>query len=298
MNDVINAEVLNPKAVPSSAVQNSRILDELLSEAFLTRLENLAAEKSTEYLSNQPFPNIYFDNFFPERTAEAALADFPEPKEIEWHQFRDPNQRKKLAFDVAERLPSSLRDILFFLNSRPMLQFLEVLTGIKAIMPDPYFNGGGLHQIKPGGLLEVHADFSYLKQLRMDRRINVLIYLNKDWKEEYGGHFELWNKEITRSEKRILPVFNRCAIFSTTSTSYHGHPNPLTCPPDRTRKSIATYYYSNGRPEEAEGVTHRHEVDFRERPGINSVKAALGMKKFAVSLLPPILTDIYKSLRK
>lgn len=294
---------MTPSTAANSTVepavnQQPRVLDTLLHEAFLTHLQALAADKAAEYQANKPFPHIYFDNFLPVEVAEAALADFPEPKELDWHKFRDPNQHKKLAFDVAEKLPPTLRDVLFFLNSRPMLQFLEVLTGIQAVLPDPYFVGGGLHQIKPGGLLEVHADFSYQERIRMDRRINVLVYLNKDWHEEYGGHFELWNKDVTQAEQKILPLFNRCAIFSTTSTSYHGHPNPLMCPPERTRKSMATYYYTNGRPEEAEDVTHKHEVAFQQRPGLNRVNATIGTKNFVRSLIPPILTDLYKSKRK
>jgi hypothetical protein len=144
----------------------------------------------------------------------------------------------------------------------------------------------------------VHADFSYHNGLRLDRRINVLIYLNKDWKEEYGGHFELWDREVKRAEKKILPIFNRCAIFSTTSVSFHGHPEPLMCPPDRNRKSIATYYYSNGRPEEDPELTHKHEVAFQQRPGVNRVKASLGVRKVIKSLVPPIFTDLYRGLRK
>jgi len=169
-----------------------------------------------------------------EAAAEAALRDFPEPKQLAWTQFNTPKERK-LAFDVVEKLPAAARDVLYFLNSRPMLQFLEDLTGIQGVVSDPYYVGGGLHQIKPGGNLEVHADFNYHEKLKLDRRINVLIYLNKDWKEEYGGHFELWNRDMTRAEQKILPLFNRCAIFSTTSYSYHGHPTPLACPPERTR---------------------------------------------------------------
>ncbi len=91
-----------------------------------------------------------------------------------------------------------------------MLKFLETLTGIQCVLPDPTYTGGGLHQIRPGGLLEVHADFSYHKGLRLDRRINVLIYLNKDWKEEYGGHFELWDRKVTRggeeNSARLQPL--------------------------------------------------------------------------------------------
>jgi hypothetical protein len=276
----------------------SRVLNELLSDDYLARLENLGKERAGEYRANSPYPHLYFDNFLPVEVAEAALRGFPEPKEVAWHASTDVNQRKKLAFQEVEKLPAGVRDVLYFLNSRPMLKFLETLTGISAVLPDPHFTGGGLHQVRPGGLLEVHADFSYHKGLRLDRRINVLIYLNKDWKEEYGGHFELWDKNVTRAERKILPVFNRCAIFSTTSESFHGHPEPLACPPDRNRKSIATYYYSNGRPEEDPGLTRPHEVAFQERPGINAVKTTIRLKKAIRWLLPPIVTDLYRALRR
>jgi Rps23 Pro-64 3,4-dihydroxylase Tpa1-like proline 4-hydroxylase len=274
------------------------IMNELLSDQFIDKLETLAQAKAEEYKANTPYPHIYFDDFLPVGVAEAALQEFPEPKEAAWNAIRDVNQHKKLAFDEVEKLPGSIRDVLYFLNSRPMLKFLETLTGISSVLPDPYYTGGGLHQIRPGGLLEVHADFSYHKKLRLDRRINVLIYLNKDWKEEYGGHFELWDREVTRAVKKILPIFNRCAIFSTTSSSFHGHPHPLACPPDRNRKSIATYYYSNGRPEEAPELTQRHEVAFQERPGANRVKTVLGIKGAIRAITPPILTDLYRSFRK
>jgi Rps23 Pro-64 3,4-dihydroxylase Tpa1-like proline 4-hydroxylase len=287
-----------PQSVQAISPSDTSVMGALLSEQFTQKLEALAQAKAEEYKANQPYPHIYFDNFLPLDVAEAALRDFPEPKEVDWQAYKDVNQHKKLAFDSVEKLPASLRDVLYFLNTRPMLKFLETLTGIQSVLPDPNYAGGGLHQIRPGGLLEVHADFSYHKGLRLDRRINVLIYLNKDWKEEYGGHFELWDREVKRAEKKILPIFNRCAIFSTTSVSFHGHPEPLACPPDRNRKSIATYYYSNGRPEEDPELTHKHEVAFQQRPGVNRVKASLGVRKVIKSLVPPIFTDLYRGLRK
>jgi Rps23 Pro-64 3,4-dihydroxylase Tpa1-like proline 4-hydroxylase len=287
-----------PQSVQAISPSDTSVMSALLSEQFTQKLEALAQAKAEEYKANQPYPHIYFDNFLPLDVAEAALRDFPEPKEVDWQAYKDVNQHKKLAFDSVEKLPASLRDVLYFLNTRPMLKFLETLTGIQSVLPDPNYAGGGLHQIRPGGLLEVHADFSYHKDLRLDRRINVLIYLNKDWKEEYGGHFELWDREVKRAEKKILPIFNRCAIFSTTSISFHGHPLPLACPPDRNRKSIATYYYSNGRPEEDPELTHKHEVAFQQRPGVNRVKASLGVRKVIKSLVPPIFTDLYRGLRK
>jgi Rps23 Pro-64 3,4-dihydroxylase Tpa1-like proline 4-hydroxylase len=267
---------------------------ELLSDAYATHLRQLARDRAHEYRTNQPFPNIYFDDFLPKEIAEAALRDFPEPKQLRWSEFDDRNQAK-LAFDSAEKLPASIRNILYFFNSRPMLEFLEILTGINGLIPDPYFVGGGLHQIKPGGFLEVHADFNRHSKLKLDRRLNVLLYLNKDWKEEYGGHFELWNRDMSASVRKILPVFNRMAMFTTTSTSYHGHPTPLSCPPDRTRKSIAVYYYSNGRPEEEK--REGHDTLFQEREG----SAPLRFRTFRSAiraLVPPILRSAVSRNRK
>jgi Rps23 Pro-64 3,4-dihydroxylase Tpa1-like proline 4-hydroxylase len=270
-------------------------MKELLSDEFANKLVNLAKEKAEEYRNNKPFPYIYFDDFLPVEAAEAALAQFPEPKQLPWQQFDNPNE-KKLAFDAVEKLPDGDRDVLYFLNSRPMIQFLEVLTGIEGIIPDPYFVGGGLHQIKPGGKLAVHADFNIHSKLKLDRRINVLVYLNKDWKEEYGGHFELWNRDMSAAEAKILPLFNRCAIFSTTSWSFHGHPTPLSCPLDRTRKSLATYYYTNGRPEEEIGESH--STIFKALPGEVGQPQNTRLHSFVNAVTPPFLVDVFKKLKK
>jgi hypothetical protein len=269
--------------------------EELFSEAFSKKLESLARENAETYKRGKPFPHIYFDDFLPVGTAEAALRDFPEPKQLDWAEFNRPKERK-LAFDAVEKLPRSVREVLYFLNSRPMIQFLEILTGIDGVIPDPYYVGGGLHQIKPGGNLEVHVDFNRHSKLKLDRRINLLIYLNKNWKEEYGGHFELWNRDMSAAEQKILPVFNRCAIFSTTEFSYHGHPTPLACPPDRTRKSMATYYYSNGRPEEE--LSGEHTTLFQTRPGQVPVKERASMKDVVKAFTPPILVSAIRKIRK
>lgn len=269
-------------------------MKQLFSDEFASSLERLGRENADRYREAKPFPHIYFDNFLPVEAVDAALASFPEPKQLRWNEFDAPNERK-LAFDKVEKLPDPVREVLYFLNSRPILQFLEALTGITGLIPDPYYVGGGLHQIKPGGHLEVHADFNRHSEFRLDRRINLIVYLNKDWKEEYGGHFELWNREMTQADAKILPVFNRCAIFSTTSHSYHGHPTPLSCPPERTRKSMATYYYSNGRPEEEVGA--EHTTLFMQRPGVVKKDPKFTLKKVLRAVTPPIITDTIKKMR-
>jgi Rps23 Pro-64 3,4-dihydroxylase Tpa1-like proline 4-hydroxylase len=270
-------------------------MEEIYTADFLDRLKRLGVENAHRYQTNTPFPNIYFDNFLPVGVAKAAVRDFPEPKQLQWTEFADKDQAK-LAFDVVENLPSSIREVLYFLNSRPMLQFLETLTGIKGIISDPYYVGGGLHQIKRGGYLEVHADFNRHTRLNLDRRLNVLVYLNEDWHEEYGGHFELWNKEMTEPVRKVLPLFNRCAIFSTTSTSYHGHPIPLACPPGRTRKSIATYYYSNGRPEEE--IRDVHDTLFQARQGAENSFRIGSVKRVIRAITPPIVMEAMARARK
>ena len=142
---------------------------------------------------------------------------------------------------------------------------------IEGLIPDPYYRGGGIHQILPGGKLDIHIDFNKHQKLKLDRRLNALLYLNKDWKEEYGGNFELWSGEnkngkhiLHKCHNKILPLFNRFVVFSTSEKSYHGHPEALNCPKDRARQSIATYYYTNGRP--ANEDVDAHSTTFIAKP--------------------------------
>ncbi|MGH3141878.1 MAG: 2OG-Fe(II) oxygenase, partial [Gaiellales bacterium] len=229
------------------------------------RLQSLAKRYQSEYRDAKPFPHVVIDDFLPEEDLDRVLEEFLQSQDEAWHRFDNPREKK-----LAERRETSFGPFTRHLlaakfNSSVFLQFLESLTGIEGLIPDPYYEGGGLHQIVPGGFLKVHADFNWHEDLKLDRRLNVLVYLNRDWKKEYGGNLELWSRDMSRCERRILPIFNRCVIFSTTDFSYHGHPEPLTCPDDMTRKSLALYYYSNGRP--AEELSDAHSTLFKSRPG-------------------------------
>ncbi len=207
------------------------------------------------YVSARPFPHIVIDNLFPDDVLERVLAEFPRPDEIEWAAFDNPTE-KKLGYRYTSPLKRDLRDFLVDMSSPPVLQFLEALTGIEGLIPDPYYGGAGPHQILTGGFLKIHADFNWHPLLKLDRRLNLLVYLNKDWQEGYGGHLELWDRDMAGCEQKILPVFNRTVVFSTTDFSYHGHPTPLACPAGMSRKSVSFYYYTNGRPDEERSAPH------------------------------------------
>ncbi|MFL6202077.1 MAG: 2OG-Fe(II) oxygenase [Thermoanaerobaculia bacterium] len=225
------------------------------------RLNADPAALREQYVNARPFPHIVLDNLFPNEILEEVLDDFPRPEEIAWRKFDNPTE-KKLGYWHENPLRPRIQLFLYEMNSAPLLQFLERLTGIEGLISDPYYGGAGPHQIEPGGFLKVHVDFNWHPLLKLDRRLNLLVYLNQDWKEEYGGHLELWNRDVSRCEQKVLPVFNRTVVFSTTDFSYHGHPNPLACPEGRTRKSVSFYYYSNGRPDEERSAPH--DTIFRE----------------------------------
>ena len=214
------------------------------------------AELHGSYVHADPFPHITLDGLFDDAVLDRVLQEFPTPDAMQWRHF-DNSFEKKLGYShLQSTISNTIRDFLNAMNSFEMLLWLEAVTGIEGLIPDPYFGGGGLHQIEPGGFLKVHADFNVHPKLNLDRRLNMLIYLNRDWKDEYGGHLELWSQDGKECRKRILPTFNRTVIFSTTDTSFHGHPHPLTCPAGMTRKSVSLYYYTAGRPYAERSASH------------------------------------------
>lgn len=256
-------------------------------------LEDRARQLRGEYCNAKPFPHIAIDNFFPSHLVEQVLSEFPTPEQVAWKKF-DNAHEVKLASSDERTLGPTARGLIWEMNSQVFLKFLESLTGIQNLIADPQLAGGGMHQILPGGKLGVHVDFNRHDSYKLDRRLNLLLYLNKDWKEEYGGHLELWDREVKSCEQKILPVFNRVAIFSTTEYSFHGHPNPLRCPEGRTRKSLALYYYTNGRPEDE--TSHAHSTVFRTRPGetVKVERPEVGLRDF----VPPILVRAVRKLRR
>jgi len=241
-----------------------RVLRRLRNEASSglgTLLERLPTY-ANEFRPASPFPYIVVDDAVDERSLERVRRTFPTSSEMTV-QF-DGHHEVKSAENNWQRIPSPIRSLLSELNSDSFIDALEGLSGIKGLIADTRLIGGGLHQIGRGGKLDVHADFNYYEATRLHRRLNVLLYLNRGWKPEWGGQLELWPDDFSYCRRSIDPKFNRMVIFATTSTSFHGHPKPLTCPSNVTRKSLALYYYTAYPGPDAQAA---HSTLFHEVPG-------------------------------
>jgi len=254
------------------------------------KARSLGEELSSKYCFAEPFPHIVIDNFLPIQVIEEILSIFPTVKGIDdvYHESDYSGMHKRQI--LPENCDQRVRIIFHFFNSSPVLQFLEGLTAIDSLIGDPYFNGGGFHEIYRGGKLGIHADFRINEQLHLNRRINLIIYLNKNWQKEFGGNLELWDKQMKTKIDSIEPLFNRCVIFNTDSKSYHGHPDPLNTPSNMTRKSVALYYYTASKRVYEDSPAH--STMYFARPNdaedIKKQAAKLRFDNYLKDWLPPI----------
>lgn len=238
-----------------------------------------------QFATGDPFPHVVIDGLFDPKVVDSVEAEFPEPEDrTDWIRFKQDTS-VKLAMPHDWKLGPATRLFLNQLNCSAFMQFLERLTGLDGLIPDPHYEGGGLHQIERGGYLKVHADFNVYERLRLDRRLNALVYLNRGWQDEWGGHLELWDRSMSSARRKIAPEFNRLVVFATTDWSFHGHPEPLKTPTGVKRRSLATYYYSSGRPAEERAAAHN--TLYQRRPGEHLLR----------DWVPPAVIDFAKRLR-
>jgi hypothetical protein len=217
------------------------------------KLDVISDSIAKQYQKASPFPHVVLEDFIAPYFIDKILEEFPAVNGVvKWHdreaKLENGGQASFLKKDSADflNLGPMTRQLLWEMNSRPFIKFVSRLTGIRRLISDPLFEGGGVHQTLQGGLLAVHADRRKHKIYKLDRRVNAILYLNKDWSLDFGGNLELWDRGMSKCEIKVEPVAGRCVIFNTDETSFHGHPHPLTCPSNRSRKSLATYYFTNG----------------------------------------------------
>ncbi|MEM1380384.1 MAG: 2OG-Fe(II) oxygenase [Pseudomonadota bacterium] len=243
-------------------------------------------ELQEAHLHADPFPHTVIDDFFPQEIVRYCQENFPGQLGSQGDEFDRDQERFKRSFQPDELEDPVLRNLFYHFNSLPFVQMVERITGIKGLIPDPYFIGGGFHETRNGGHLSMHADFNHHKRMDLERRVNVLIYLNEDWEDGFGGELELWDEQMKECRQRVVPVAGRCVMFNTTGDSYHGHPHPVAHPRDVPRRSIALYYYTAT----WDGSKAHKTTQFKVRPNTEDrVDWKVRTTETLNEVLPPIL---------
>lgn len=236
---------------------------------------------SREYHTNHPVPHIFLNDFLELAVARQIAGEFPARDTDAWTHYQHHNENK-LGMAKRECFPPELGAVVDELNSPEFVSWLSELTGIPGLMADPMLEGGGLHQSGRGGFLNVHTDFSnhhYHKNWR--RRINLILYLNEGWQEAWGGSIELWDSKMHHCVAKYPPLLNHALIFNTNEISYHGFAEPLQCPEDQSRKSLALYYYTI----DNSNTGWMRSTNYRARPNDGAWNAAMiWLDKQAVDL--------------
>lgn len=234
-----------------------------------------------DYQSKKPFRYVMFESFFYPNKAEELYQNYPSVSEGIWDGTTYIDQKNKFQKTKFED-GSPMSRVFNELNSDEFLAWLQSVTDIDDLVPDFELFGGGLHQSINGAFLNVHVDYNIHPKTKFHRRLNVLVYMNKDWKDSYHGHLELWDltdKNGTLLD-RIAPDFNRCVVFETNEISFHGHPKPLNTPNGVNRKSLATYYYTKIRPKCE--TADEHNTIYVNTEGVNGQikRFSAGIKAF------------------
>ena len=196
-----------------------------------------------------PYDHWILDDFFPVDVARRLANEFPDYNEPNWHWYNNPLENKKAKNHWYE-FPQLTYQIFSHLNSTEFIETIREITGIQTLYPDIGLHGGGWHMHSRGGKLNIHLDYVINPKLNLQRKLNLIIYLTEDWDTSWGGGLELWshNEETNLPDKRevvIDNIFNRAILFDTTQNSWHGLPQPITCPEGTYRKSIAVYYMTD-----------------------------------------------------
>jgi hypothetical protein len=256
-----------------------RAMETALQLVDMTRLEADHDASAHHYQSAQPFPHIVLDDVLKPEAFAAAVRDFPGIDDAFWKGYLHVNETKYCNVHP-DTWADSLQEVAREFCSPEFVGYLEKLTGIDNLIPDYTMDGGGLHMTKRGGHLNIHADFStHHTHENWARRVNILLYLNDEWRDEWGGKLELWDQQMTACQERVTPAGNRMLVFTTSDDSFHGHPDGLTCPPDMARRSLAMYYFT----EEAAPV--RKSTNYQARPEeTRARKAAIAADRTVLDL--------------
>jgi len=233
---------------------------------------NNIEELKNRFLNAQPFENIIIPNFLNDEYAEKLFSEFPEDIESgNWYKYNNPME-KKYARDDIKNFPNEMKDYFYLLSTNEITSIFSDISNIPELECDPYLHGAGLHAHPRGGTLHMHLDYEKHPRLEKERRLNIILYMSKDWKEEWNGETQLWDKNMENCVVKSHVKFNTAIIFKTNEISWHGLPEKIMCPEGELRKSIAYYYISpmitrsNDKKIGNDGSGYRTKANYVKRP--------------------------------
>jgi len=253
-------------------------------------LDSRIASLAAAFQRRDPFRHVVIEDFFDAASATQLLADFPAFERGNARNEDGAIGNKSTVEKIRELGPAyaALDDLV---QSPAFLQRLSAITGIPDLRYDPWYFGGGTHENRNGQDLDPHVDFNRHPVEPWHRRLNLIVYLNPQWEDHWGGLLELHSDPRADDDRitRIAPLFNRGVIFETTEWSWHGFER-IAVPADRddvTRRSIALYFYTTERP--AEELAPTHSTIYVERPLPERFRAGLTLSEDDVGELRNLL---------
>lgn len=252
-------------SLATDAQRYSHADDEL---GLLNALEQISKLEAAWFTEATPFPHIVIDNLFNPAVINQIHEILPKLPVDSWDKSNDQGVEVKWRSNWRSEydIPEPAREVVRFLNSGPVLRELSRLTGIPNLIADPYYTGGGFNYLRRGGYLDVHVDGNWHDAMRVHRRLNLIVYLNSNWRDEWGGELNFYDSKGENVVTSVAPHGNRTVIFETHDLSYHGHPDPLMCPEDQARTSIILYYYTSApRPDSQIVVDEPHSALWRSK---------------------------------
>ena len=202
-------------------------------------------EELLSWKNSKPFNHLVIDNFLENSLATQVADEFPSINDDFWFYYNNAVE-VIIACDMWCKFPKSIYKTIFELTNNKFVDSLSNLVG-KQVWADYGLNGGGIHSMGNSGKLNPHLDYNIHPKLGLQRKINLIIYLTKEWDMSWGGAIELWShdQELNKPkkiEKKVDCLFNRALLFDTTQNSWHGISDELSCPKNISRNSIAIYY--------------------------------------------------------
>jgi hypothetical protein len=274
------------KALPTDraflCIQGSTVyFDDILNDALLRR----GAELRRKFLTAEPFPHIVLDDLFSPDLLQLVWDSYAEvaPRVMK---ARRSERETTFRSRIDTEMPAPVQTYFDAVNSGRFVKFLAELTGVAGLVTDPFLQRGGLHESRDGGKFNLHVDFNKHPVTHLDNRLVLITYLNRDWREEFGGVLELWAGPQGGCAAKVIPEFGRSIIMLHSETSWHVHPTAIVTPDNRPGRSLASYYYSNGRDDRA--TEARFKTQFMPEPDETALGRVIKAVKYVT---PPILVD-------